>query len=32
MAGNDAANAQPIELVVPIDVQTRTNATITMTP
>jgi len=32
MAGNDAANAQPIELVVPIDAQTRTNATVTMTP
>ena len=32
MAGNNTANAQPIELVVPIDVQTRTNATITVTP
>lgn len=32
MAGNNTANAQPIELVVPIDAQTRTNATIIMTP
>ena len=32
MAGNNTVNAQPIELVVPIDVQTRTNATITVTP
>ena len=32
MAGNNSANAQPIEMVVPIDAQTRTNATITMPP
>jgi type II secretion system protein J len=32
MAGNSAANAGPIEIVVPIDSQSRTNATITMTP
>jgi len=32
MAGNNTANAQPIEMVVPIDAQTRTNAVITMTP
>jgi len=32
MAGNNSANAQPIELVVPIDAQSRTNAVITMSP
>jgi type II secretion system protein J len=32
MAGNSAANAQPIEMVVPIDSQSRTNAVITVTP
>jgi type II secretion system protein J len=32
MAGNSAANAQPIEIVVPIDSQSRTNAVITVTP
>jgi type II secretion system protein J len=32
MAGNSAANAQPIEMVVPIDAQSRTNAVITMSP
>ena len=31
MAGNSAANAQPIEIVVPIDSQSRTNAVITVT-
>ncbi len=31
MAGQSAANAQPIELVVPIDVQARTNTVITTT-
>jgi type II secretion system protein J len=32
LAGSSTANAQPIELVVPIDAQTRTNAVITVTP
>jgi len=32
MAGNHTANAQPIELVVPIDAQMRTNAVVTMAP
>jgi type II secretion system protein J len=32
MAGNSTANAQSIEMVVPIDAQTRTNAVISMTP
>jgi type II secretion system protein J len=32
MAGNSAANAQPIEIVVLIDSQSRTNAVITVTP
>jgi type II secretion system protein J len=32
MAGNNSANAGPIEIVVPIDSQSRTNAVITMTP
>jgi len=32
MAGSSAANAQPIEMVVPIDAQARTNTVITMTP
>jgi len=32
MAGNSTANAQPIEMVVPIDAQARTNMVITMTP
>jgi type II secretion system protein J len=32
MAGNNTANAQPIELVVPIDAQMRTNAVVTMAP
>jgi type II secretion system protein J len=31
MAGNNTANAQPIELVVPIDAQTRTNTVLTAT-
>ncbi len=31
MAGNSSANAQPIELVVPIDAQARTNAVLTTT-
>jgi type II secretion system protein J len=31
MAGNNAANSQPIELVVPIDVQSVTNAILTTT-
>ena len=31
MAGNGAANAQPIVMVVPIDAQTRTNAVLTTT-
>ena len=31
MAGNSPANAQPIEMVVPIDAQTRTNAVLTTT-
>jgi type II secretion system protein J len=31
MAGNNSANAQPIEMVVPIDAQTRTNAVLTTT-
>lgn len=31
MAGNNAANMQPIELVVPIDAQTRTNDVLTAT-
>jgi type II secretion system protein J len=31
MAGNNSVNAQPIEMVVPIDAQTRTNAVITAT-
>lgn len=31
MAGNNRADAQPIEMVVPIDVQTRTNTTLTAT-
>jgi type II secretion system protein J len=31
MAGNSAANVQPIEMVVPIDAQTRTNAVLTAT-
>jgi hypothetical protein len=29
MAGNNSATAQPIEMVVPIDAQTRTNAVLT---
>jgi len=32
MAGSSAANAQPIEMVVPIDAQARTNMVMTMTP
>jgi type II secretion system protein J len=32
MTGNSSANAQPIEIVVPIDSQSRTNAVITVTP
>jgi type II secretion system protein J len=31
LAGNNVANAQPIELVVPIDAQTRTNMVLTST-
>jgi type II secretion system protein J len=31
MAGNNSANAQPIEMVVPIDAQRRTNAVLTAT-
>ena len=31
MAGNNAASAQPIEMVVPIDAQTRTNTVLTAT-
>lgn len=31
MAGNNRADAQPVEMVVPIDVQTRTNTTVTAT-
>jgi hypothetical protein len=31
MTGGGAANLQPIELVVPIDVQARTNAVLTTT-
>jgi type II secretion system protein J len=32
MAGNNSANAGPVEIVVPIDAQARTNAVITMSP
>jgi type II secretion system protein J len=31
MAGNNAASAQPIEMIVPIDAQTRTNTVLTAT-
>jgi hypothetical protein len=31
MAGNNSANTQPIEIIVPIDVQARTNVVLTTT-